>query len=62
MKRWPFATGWTLFWALWGIAWSLLVVGCTFIAWNKAPVTVSDRDSHDAATNGRTWDLNISPR
>ena len=49
---------------VWGFGLALLAAGagCTFIAWNSSPVTVSDRDSHDAGTNGRTLDVNISPR
>lgn len=37
--------------------------GCTFIAFNKAPVTTTQTDSHNAkGTNVHTFDTTISPR
>lgn len=66
MKRYWLSAAEALIW-LWLL---VLLVGCTLIAFNRAPVEVMDRDSHDAGgsggTNGgppnRTWDMNISPR
>lgn len=40
----------------------LLMTGCTFIILNKGTVRISDKDSHDAGTNSRSFDVNISPK
>lgn len=44
------------------IAFVLAIVGCTVIFNNRGTVEVKDADSHDAGTNSRAIDLNISPR
>jgi hypothetical protein len=41
----------------------VLLSGCTIIAFNRAPVTTTESDSHDAdGTNVHTWDFTLSPR
>ena len=43
---------------------AVTIVSCTFIGWNKGPVTVSDSDSHaiKGSTNARQFDTTISPK
>jgi outer membrane biogenesis lipoprotein LolB len=42
---------------------ALILVGCTIIAFNSAPVTTTQKDSHNAqGTNVHTFDTTISPR
>jgi hypothetical protein len=55
-------TGWRSVWWLWFL---VLGAGCTVIAFNRGPVEVSEKDSHDAtgeSNRAHTFDVNISPR
>lgn len=52
-------------WVVIAVLLGLAVVGisCTLVAFNHAPVTIIDRDSHNAkGTNVKTFDTTISPR
>jgi hypothetical protein len=41
----------------------LVLAGCTLICFNRAPVTTTQTDSHNAqGTNVHTFDTTISPR
>ena len=42
----------------------LVLSGCTFIGFNKGPVSTVEKDSHNASGTNRvsTFDVNISPR
>ena len=42
----------------------MTLIGCTIVAYNKAPVTITDKDSHSVkqSTNARVFDTTISPR
>ena len=41
-----------------------VIIGCTFIAFNKGPVDARDADSHDAIGTNKasSFDVNFSPR